>query len=83
MILVSIIAQPRSEGRSSLVEPPVVYQRMGLEEACNAAAAKEALATKMELMAKNHPEGGIIYSMLVKKAEEARAEAAGIMGAAF
>ena len=37
----------------------------------------------MELMAKNHPEGGIVYSILVKKAEEARVEAAGIMGAAF
>ena len=37
----------------------------------------------MVLMAKNHPEGGIVISILVKKAEEARAEAAGIMGAAF
>jgi len=37
----------------------------------------------MVLMAKNHLEGGIVISILVKKAEEARAEAAGIMGAAF
>jgi hypothetical protein len=83
MSLVSIFAQPRYEGRSPLAAPPVVYQRMGIEEACEAAAAKEAHATKMELMAKNHPEGGIVHRTLVKKAEEARAEAAGIMGAAF
>jgi len=31
-------------------------------------------------MAKNHPEGGIVYSILVKTAEVARAEAAGVMG---
>ena len=37
----------------------------------------------MELMAKNQPEGGIVYRILVKKAKEARAEAAGIMGAVF
>ena len=83
MSLVRIFSQPRSEGRSSLVEPPVVYQRMGLEELAMRGSAKEALATKMVLMAKNHPEGGIVISILVKKAEEARAEAAGIMGAAF
>jgi hypothetical protein len=83
MSLVSIFAKPRSEGRSPLAAPPVVYQRMGIEEACKAAAVKEAHATKLVLMATNHPEGGIVHSTLVKKAEEARAEAAGIMGAAF